>query len=80
MAGDRAEPEDVLHIPIGQPFEEIKSLVIRETLRRAGGNKELAAKLLNISSRTIYRWLNDDSELTAGGHETSTAPQVSESV
>ncbi|MEO2002841.1 MAG: sigma-54 dependent transcriptional regulator [Candidatus Poribacteria bacterium] len=55
-------PEDVLHIPFGLPFEEVKSLVIRETLRRADGNKELAAKLLDISSRTIYRWIRDQEE------------------
>lgn len=62
IAGDDGAPEDVLHIPIGLPFEEVKSLVIGETLRRADGNKELAAKLLDISSRTIYRWIRDQEE------------------
>ncbi|MBT5533393.1 sigma-54-dependent Fis family transcriptional regulator, partial [Candidatus Poribacteria bacterium] len=62
IAGEDAVPEDVLHIPIGLPFEEVKSRVIGETLRRANGNKELAAKLLDISSRTIYRWMRDREE------------------
>jgi two-component system, NtrC family, response regulator HydG len=59
IAGEDATPEDMLHIPIGLPFEEVKSVVIGETLKRANGNKELAAKLLDISSRTIYRWIRD---------------------
>ncbi|GIX08182.1 MAG: acetoacetate metabolism regulatory protein AtoC [Candidatus Poribacteria bacterium] len=48
--------------PIGLTFEEIKTRVIRETLRQTEGNKELAAKILGISSRTIYRWLKEHPE------------------
>ncbi|MBT3268823.1 sigma-54-dependent Fis family transcriptional regulator [Candidatus Poribacteria bacterium] len=76
IAGEDAVPEDVLHIPIGLPFEEVKSRVIGETLRRANGNKELAAKLLDISSRTIYRWMRDREEAAAAPAEpeAATAP------
>ncbi len=45
-------------VPLGTPLEEIQRQVIFETLKRTKGDKELAAKLLGISSRTIYRKLN----------------------
>ena len=73
IAGEDAVPEDMLHIPIGLPFEEVKSRVIGETLRRANGNKELAAKLLDISSRTIYRWIRDREEAAATSDEPEAA-------
>lgn len=54
--------ENELRLPLGATLEEIKSAAIRETLRRTRGNKELAAKMLGISSRTIHRWLNEHPE------------------
>ena len=42
-------------IPIGMPMEEVKNKVIQETLRTTKGDKTLAAKILGITSRTIYR-------------------------
>ncbi len=42
-------------IPIGTPMIEIEERVIRETLNYCGGDKEKAAKLLGLSSRTLYR-------------------------
>jgi two-component system response regulator HydG len=47
-----------LEFPIGTPLGEIESRVIRETLRHAKGDKSLAAQLLGISTRTIYRKLD----------------------
>lgn len=44
-------------VPLGTPMEEIQREVITEVLTMTSGNKELAAKLLGISSRTIYRKL-----------------------
>jgi two-component system response regulator HydG len=44
-------------IPLGTPLGEIQRRVISETLKMTSGDKELAAKLLGISSRTIYRKL-----------------------
>ncbi|WP_428266107.1 sigma-54-dependent transcriptional regulator [Haliangium sp.] len=46
-----------LSFPIGTPLAEIEMRVIRETLRHTGGDKRLAAKLLGIATRTIYRRL-----------------------
>jgi DNA-binding NtrC family response regulator len=49
-----------LSFPIGTPLAEIEMRVIRETLRHTRGDKRLAAKLLGIATRTIYRRLEDE--------------------
>jgi two-component system response regulator HydG len=46
-----------LVIPIGTPMEEVERRVIHETLRHTRGDKTLAARLLGIAARTIYRKL-----------------------
>ena len=55
---------------IGTPLEEIERRMIRETLRHTDGDKRLAAQLLGIATRTIYRKLEQDQseggKLTAG--------------
>jgi two-component system response regulator HydG len=53
----RAEAVDSkeLRIPIGMPLNEIEESVIRETLVFTKGDKKLAAQLLGIAVRTIYR-------------------------
>jgi two-component system response regulator HydG len=50
-----------LNVPLGTPLEEIERRLILETLRLTGDDKNLAAKLLDISTRTIYRKLNRES-------------------
>jgi len=47
-----------LEFSIGTPLGEIETRVIRETLRHTKGDKSLAAQLLGISTRTIYRKLD----------------------
>jgi two-component system response regulator HydG len=49
-----------LSVPLGTPMEEIELRVIRETLRYTKGDKNLAAALLGIAARTIYRKLEKD--------------------
>ena len=44
-----------LVISIGTPLEEVEDRLIDETLRYTKGDKRLAAKLLGIATRTIYR-------------------------
>ena len=44
-------------IPIGTPMEEVERRLIHETLRHTGGDKTMAARLLGIAARTIYRKL-----------------------
>ena len=52
-------PATELSFPLGTPLEEIELRVIRETLRHAKGDKSVAAQLLGISTRTIYRKLGE---------------------
>jgi two-component system, NtrC family, response regulator HydG len=47
----------VLSFPIGTPLEEVERQAIHETLRHTKGDKRLAAQLLGIATRTIYRKL-----------------------
>ena len=47
-----------LTFDVGTPLDEIEIRVIRETLRHTKGDKSLAAQLLGISTRTIYRKLD----------------------
>jgi two-component system response regulator HydG len=42
-------------IPLGTPLDEVERRLIRETLRYTRGDKTLAARLLGIAPRTIYR-------------------------
>jgi len=51
--------ERVVPIPVGMPLEEVELRLIEETLRRTKGDKTLAAKLLGIASRTIYRKMKE---------------------
>jgi two-component system response regulator HydG len=46
-----------LSFAVGTRLDEIEMRVIRETLRHTRGDKRLAAKLLGIATRTIYRRL-----------------------
>jgi two-component system response regulator HydG len=47
-----------LAFEIGTPLDEIELRVIRETLKHTRGDKSVAAQLLGISTRTIYRKLD----------------------
>jgi two-component system response regulator HydG len=60
--GRPAPPSSILTIAIGTPLEEIERIVIRETLRQTRGDKNLAAQLLRVAPRTIYRKLDRDGE------------------
>lgn len=45
----------VVTFQVGTPLKTIERRMIEETLRSVGGDKSLAANLLGITSRTIYR-------------------------
>jgi len=49
-------------IPLGTPMDEVERMVIRETLRQTKGDKTLAAQILGIAARTIYRKLDRDED------------------
>ena len=46
----------------GKPLEEIEKEAIMSTLDMVDGNREKAAKILGIGSRTLYRKLKDYDE------------------
>jgi len=50
-----------LHLPgelIGKTMDDIERWAIEETLRMTAGNREEAAKILDIGARTLYRKLD----------------------
>jgi two-component system response regulator HydG len=49
-------------IPLGTPMDEVERIVIRRTLEQTRGDKNLAAQILGIAARTIYRKLDRDEE------------------
>jgi two-component system response regulator HydG len=51
-----------LVLPFGTPMEEVERLVIKRTLDQTRGDKNLAAQILGIAARTIYRKLDRDAE------------------
>jgi two-component system response regulator HydG len=58
--GDASEGDaEGFYIPYGTPLEEVERRIIRRTLERTGGDKKLAARLLGIAARTIYRKLDE---------------------
>jgi two-component system response regulator HydG len=50
-------------------MEEIERRVIHETLRHTKGDKTLAARLLGIAARTIYRKLEREASGTPSERE-----------
>ncbi len=73
---DRLGPEDLpesvrkrdeddpwaLSFAVGTPLDEVERRLLRETMRFAKGDKSVAAQLLGISTRTIYRKLGETGE------------------
>jgi two-component system response regulator HydG len=55
-------PATQLVFEVGTTLDEIELRVIRETLRHTKGDKSVAAQLLGISTRTIYRKLDGVTE------------------
>ena len=51
-----------LTFEIGTPLSDIEMRVIHETLRHTKGDKRLAAQLLGIATRTIYRKLEEPND------------------
>ena len=59
IAQASAANPSTLAFPIGTPLDEVEHHLIRETLKHTSGDKSLAAQLLGISTRTIYRKLGE---------------------
>lgn len=60
VAQAAAPSPTALTFPIGTPLSEVEQRMIRETLGYTEGDKSLAAQLLGISTRTIYRKLGEE--------------------
>jgi len=60
VAEANAPAPTALTFAIGTPLEEVEHRLIRETLGYTNGDKSLAAQLLGISTRTIYRKLGEE--------------------
>ena len=58
-----------ISIRLGTPLEEIERQVIEDTLKFSKGDKNIASKILGISSRTIYRKIEGEK----GGEKEQTA-------
>ena len=49
-----------LSIPLGKiPLKDIEKMVMEETLKQSGGNKNIASKILGVSTRTLYRKMDE---------------------
>ena len=57
ISGGKAEKRR-FSIPFGMPLREIEKKIIIETLKRSKGDKDVTARLLGITPRTIYRKMN----------------------
>ncbi len=49
----------VFSFALGTPLSDVEQRLIRETMKHTSGDKSLAAQLLGISTRTIYRKLGE---------------------
>jgi len=54
-------------IPVGTPLDEVERRIIEETIRHTGGNKRVAADILGIAQRTIYRKLTRSAKESGEG-------------
>ncbi len=62
-------------IPVGTSLAEVEQQLLEETLRQTKGNKTLAAKLLGIDPKTVFRKLKQSGAEEAGAEDDeSTAP------
>jgi two-component system response regulator HydG len=59
VAAQVAAPAGSLASLVGKPLTEIEKLVIGETLKFTGGNREHAAEMLGIGERTLYRKIKE---------------------
>ncbi|HEY2406501.1 MAG TPA: sigma-54 dependent transcriptional regulator [Polyangiaceae bacterium] len=59
VAHAEPRPPSELTFAIGTPLSEVEQRMIRDTLAHTSGDKSLAAQLLGISTRTIYRKLGE---------------------
>jgi len=60
LVKDETRKIDHVTIKLGTPLEEVEKILMEEALRYTKGDKNLAAKLLGVSTRTLYRKLGKE--------------------
>ena len=73
VVGTAPRVEGVVTIPMGMPLAEVEQRLLEETLRYTKGNKTLAAKLLGIDPKTVFRKLKQSGAEEPGGEEDESA-------
>ncbi|MBI1859625.1 MAG: sigma-54-dependent Fis family transcriptional regulator, partial [Deltaproteobacteria bacterium] len=58
----QARRSRVISVPVGTTLRDAEKQLIDETLKHARGDKRLAARILGIHPRTIYRHLDETSQ------------------
>ncbi|MFH0902641.1 MAG: sigma-54 dependent transcriptional regulator [Pseudomonadota bacterium] len=64
-AATAANRARALTFAIGTPLHDVERQMIQETLRHTRGDKRVAAQLLGIATRTIYRKLDEEASPSA---------------
>ncbi len=59
----RTNEPTTLTVSVGTPLDEVEQRLVRATLKQTAGDKIVAAQLLGISTRTVYRKLAEMGEL-----------------
>ena len=71
--GENTGSHKQLTFTVGTPLKTVERRMIEETLRSCGGDKSLAASLMGITARTIYRreaeWSSDDNDEGSSSNE-----------
>jgi two-component system response regulator HydG len=57
--GRKSTEREIIHFRVGQSMAQLEQAAIDATLRHTEGDKKLAARLLGISLRTLYRRLGE---------------------
>ena len=65
-----------LTFTIGTPLRDIEKLMITETMRQCEGDRNLAASLLGITARTIYRREAEWTQDVPGDTDSDTTPKA----
>lgn len=58
-------PSRSMTVPIGVPLREVEKQLMAETLKTTKGDKKLAAKLLGVHPRTLYRFLESTEQVAS---------------
>ena len=78
IGGSGGASSRTITVSVGTPLEEVERSLIFETLKHTKGDKRLAAQLLGIATRTIYRRLESERKSQDSEDPTEIRPQNAE--